>query len=67
MKKKKEKYRDNWESFNLRLPLGEKAKLAEIAVSTGLTASDIARKAIEKEIAEFQKTLKKADTANIQE
>ena len=63
--KRKEKYRDNWESFNLRLPLGEKAKLSEIAVSTGLTVSEIARKAIEKEIAEYQETMKKADTASI--
>ena len=63
--KRKEKYREGWESFNLRLSIEDKAKLAEISTNTRVPASEIARTAIKKEIAEIQKTLKKADTASI--
>jgi len=63
--KRKEKYRDGWESFNLRLSIEDKAKLAEISANTRVPASEIARTAIKKEIAELQKTLKKADTDSI--
>jgi len=63
--KRKEKYRDKWKSFNLRLLIEDKAKLDEISATTGIEASEIARNAIKKELAEIQKTLKKADTASI--
>jgi len=63
--KRKEKYREGWESFNLRLSVEDKAKLAKMSENTGVPASEIARIAIKKEIAELQKTLKKADTASI--
>ena len=63
--KRKEKYRDKWKSFNLRLLIEDKAKLDEISETTVIEASEIARNAIKKELAEIQKTLKKADTVSI--
>ena len=67
MKRKTQKYRAGYATLFLRLPVELREKIDEIAVSTGLTATDIGRNAIEKEIRRIEKSTKKADTQSMSE
>ena len=63
MKRKTQKYREGYATLFLRLPVDMRTKIDEMSESTGLTATEIGRKAIEKELLKFQNSMKKADTA----
>ena len=60
-----QKYREKWGTLFLRIPIEQREELDQIAVSTGLTVTEIGRKAIEKTISDFQNSMKKADNNSI--
>ena len=64
-KRATQKYGEKGGTLFLRIPIEQREEIDRIAATTGLTATEIGRKAIERTISEFQNSKKKADTGSI--